>query len=150
MDGASPLCGDILLYQCRGEKVCDLIEKRIREVEPPVILIAHSLGGVACIDLLIGTQLSDLVPLVVTVGSQAPYFYEINALRSLEHSSSPALPQDFPKWVNVYDPRDFLSFVGADIFKGRSLITLWTTVSRFPNATVRTSERGLLLHLATR
>jgi len=119
MDGASPLCGDILLYQSRGQKICDLIEKRIREVEPPVVLIAHSLGGVACIDLLIGRQLNALVPLIVTVGSQAPYFYEINALRSLEYSSSPALPPDFPKWVNIYDLRDFLSFVGADIFRGR-------------------------------
>jgi hypothetical protein len=119
MDGASPLCGDILLYQCRGEAICGLIERRINEVEPPVVLVAHSLGGVASVDLLIEKKLDDRVAALVTVGSQAPYFYEINALRRLERSASPTLPRHFPQWVNVYDLRDFLSFVGSHVFQGR-------------------------------
>ena len=85
MDGASPRVGDILLYQCRGKRIRDFLAARIREVTPPVVILAHSLGGVAAVDLLVQEDLSDRVALLVTAGSQAPYFYEINALASLEY-----------------------------------------------------------------
>ncbi|MCC5636530.1 hypothetical protein LC593_11775 [Nostoc sp. CHAB 5844] len=58
--------------------------------------------------------LYDVVKLLVTVGSQAPFLYEINALCSLEYGQP--LPGDFPKWLNIYDLRDFLSYVGSKIF----------------------------------
>ncbi len=72
-DFTNPMVGDILLYQGRGQKIRGLIESYITEAEPPVVLLAHSLGGVACVDLLAEKQLSK-VKLLVTVGSQAPYF----------------------------------------------------------------------------
>jgi hypothetical protein len=55
--------------------------------------------------------------LLVTVGSQAPFLYEINALQSLAYGE--ALPAHFPKWLNFYDLRDFLSYKGGKIFPGR-------------------------------
>jgi hypothetical protein len=54
------------------------------------------------------------VELLVTVGSQAPLLYEADALRTLRYGSH--LPPHFPRWVNVYDLRDFLSYVGAGVF----------------------------------
>lgn len=119
MDGASPLVGDILLYQCRGKGIQELIAFRIREVAPPIVILAHSLGGVAAVDVLVQENLQDRVALLVTVGSQAPYFYEINALPSLDRRKGEKLPPHFPPWVNIYDRRDFLSFVGAPVFPGR-------------------------------
>ncbi|MEH2465911.1 hypothetical protein [Nostoc sp.] len=115
-DKISPMPGDILLYQTRGEKIRAFIQEQIEQAEPPVVLLAHSLGGIACVDLLVQQQLSQ-VELLVTVGSQAPFLYEINALYSLEYGQ--LLPEHFPEWLNIYDLRDFLSYVGNRIFPDR-------------------------------
>jgi len=115
-DKISPMPGDILLYLTRGEKIRAFIQQQIAQAEPPVVLIAHSLGGIACVDLLVQQQLSE-VELLVTVGSQAPFLYEINALHSLEYGQ--LLPEHFPEWLNIYDLRDFLSYVGKNIFPDR-------------------------------
>lgn len=115
-DKISPMPGDILLYQTRGEKIRQFIQQQIEEAEPPVVLLAHSLGGIACVDLLVQQQLSQ-VELLVTVGSQAPFLYEINALYSLEYGQ--LLPEHFPEWLNIYDLRDFLSYVGKKVFPDR-------------------------------
>jgi hypothetical protein len=111
-DALVPIVGDVLAYQGRG----DLIRDRIRSCvppEPPVVLLAHSLGGVACVDLLIEAELPQIA-LLVTVGSQAPFFYEMDALHCLRFGES--LPPHFPRWLNLYDPRDFLSYVAAKVF----------------------------------
>ncbi|WP_298910761.1 hypothetical protein [uncultured Nostoc sp.] len=115
-DKISPMPGDILLYQTRGEKIRTFIQEQIEQAEQPVVLLAHSLGGIACVDLLVQQQLSQ-VELLVTVGSQAPFLYEINALYSLEYGQ--LLPEHFPQWLNIYDLRDFLSYVGNRIFPDR-------------------------------
>jgi len=108
-----PIPGDILLYQTRGELIRQFIQQTIEEAEPPVVLLTHSLGGVASIDLLMKQHLTN-VALLVTVGSQAPFLYEINSLHSLNYGQK--LPNHFPKWLNIYDSRDFLSYVGAAVF----------------------------------
>ncbi|BAY75563.1 hypothetical protein NIES25_20090 [Nostoc linckia NIES-25] len=115
-DKISPMPGDILVYQTRGEKIRAFIQQQIEQAEPPVVLIAHSLGGIACVDLLVEQQLPQ-VELLVTVGSQAPFLYEINALYSLKYGE--LLPENFPEWLNIYDLRDFLSYVGKKIFPDR-------------------------------
>ncbi len=109
-----PAVGDILLYQARGESIRDLIREKIEEAKPPVILLAHSLGGIACVDLLILESLPE-VKLLITAGSQSPLLYEIGALLSL--ASGDALPEHFPKhWLNLYDPRDFLGYLAHPVF----------------------------------
>ena len=134
-ESASPIAGDILLYQSReGAKICELIRSRIIDCTSPVVLLAHSLGGVACVDLLIDQDLRDRVPLLVTIGSQAPYFYEINALRSLPYSKKTELPHHFPPWLNLYNRRDFLSYVGGKIFPGRVVDCPVTSSQPFPQS----------------
>lgn len=115
-DATSPMAGDILLYLSRGQRIREFIRARCREVTPPVVLVAHSLGGIACVDLL-ATEAVPEVAALVTVGSQAPYLYELNALPSL--SFGEPLPDQVPPWTNFYDPRDLLAYVGAGIFPGR-------------------------------
>jgi len=111
--------GDILLYQTRGEEIRTFIHQQIQKAQTPVVLLAHSLGGIICVDLLIKEDLPQ-VELLITAGSQSPYFYEINALHSLvlekDTPVNKRLPADFPPWLNFYDHRDFLSYVGADVF----------------------------------
>jgi hypothetical protein len=121
MDDTYPFAGDILVYQAKGQKIRDFIRSQIEneQVQPPVILLAHSLGGIACVDLLIEHDLRDKVKCLITVGSQAPFFYEIGALQTLPYGEP--LPAHFPQWLNIYDLRDFLSYVGnyPGIFPGR-------------------------------
>lgn len=114
-DAAYPAGGDILLYQGRGQEIRRFIRDRIAQVAAPRVVLAHSLGGIACVDLLVSEWID--ISLLVTVGSQAPFLYEINALQSLPHGAP--LPAAFPKWLNIYDLRDFLSYVGAGVFPGR-------------------------------
>ncbi len=108
--------GDVLLYQARGQAIRNFIASQIEAVSKPVVVIGHSLGGVASVDLLIERDMN--VDLLITVGSQAPLFYELNALQSLPfNKNGPQLPPHFPKkWWNFYDKRDFLSYVGKKIF----------------------------------
>lgn len=111
-----PFSGDILYYQAKGKKIRDFIQEQIENVEPPVVILAHSLGGIACVDLLVEKNLPQ-VQLLITVGSQAPFLYEIDALQSLSYGDS--LPKHFPKWLNIYDLRDVLSYVGEELFPGK-------------------------------
>jgi pimeloyl-ACP methyl ester carboxylesterase len=81
-----------------------------------VTLLAHSLGGIACVDALIEEAIPG-VERLVTVGSQAPFFYEIDALSALPYGKP--LPDQFPAWLNIYDSRDFLSYIAAGVFPDR-------------------------------
>ncbi|MYV99883.1 hypothetical protein [Streptomyces sp. SID3343] len=130
--------GDILAYLVRGAAVRALIADRVRAATGPVVLLGHSLGGVAAFDLLAGGVNGPTgreppfgrepsagpcgfepsgVDLLVTVGSQVPVLYELDALPSRPYGTG--LPTEFPPWINIHDPRDLLSFVGEQIFAGR-------------------------------
>jgi hypothetical protein len=115
-DATSPHVADIIRYQARGQAMRDFIRARLREMEPPVVLLAHSLGGIMCVDLLVKESIPE-VALLVTVGSQAPFFYEVDALSSLQFGEP--LPPHFPRWLNIYDLSDILSYEGKRIFPGR-------------------------------
>jgi len=115
-DATYPSAGDILLYQARGDRIRAFIAERVAAAAEPVVLLTHSLGGIAAVDLL-ATQPLPSVGLLVTVGSQAPFLYEIGALWSLAYDDP--LPAHMPAWLNIYDPGDLLSYVGAPLFPGR-------------------------------
>jgi hypothetical protein len=116
LDMFTPFMGDIIFYQARGEQLRELLLEHIRHVTPPITLLAHSLGGVACVDILVQHHLPE-VHTLVTAGSQAPLLYEMDMLQSLPFGQS--LPAHFPPWLNIYDMRDILSYVGGDLFPGR-------------------------------
>lgn len=130
-DATYPATGDILLYQARGGGIRDFIESTICKTPKPLVVLAHSLGGIACVELLAQKKLEGVVKLI-TVGSQAPLLYELNALGSL-HYGDP-LPASFPDWLNVYDKHDFLSYVGAGLFPNRVVDVLVNNGQPFPQA----------------
>lgn len=115
-DAAAPVAGDILLYQTRGADIRAFIRSRIAGLPEPVVILAHSLGGIACVDLLVMEKLPH-VKALITAGSQSPLLYEIDSLTSLRYGEK--LPEHFPRCLNVYDPHDFLSYVGGQVFAGR-------------------------------
>lgn len=114
-DGTSFLAGDIILYQVRGEQIRKFICDCIRGLDREVAVLGHSLGGIAAFDVLVQNDFADRVAALITVGSQASFFYEINALVSLRFGEK--LPTHFPhKWLNIWDPNDFLSFLAEGVF----------------------------------
>lgn len=117
-EDASGAAGDVLLYQARGDGIRSFIREEIAKSSDPVVLIAHSLGGIACVDLLIREAPVPGVRLLVTVGSQAPLLYELNALTSVPYAPEWRLPDRFPPWLNIYDEHDFLSYAAAKVFPG--------------------------------
>uniref|UniRef100_UPI00140A5091 alpha/beta fold hydrolase n=1 Tax=Streptomyces sp. YIM 98790 TaxID=2689077 RepID=UPI00140A5091 len=115
-DAAHPAAGDILVYLTRGEPLRAGLRALVGALDPPVVLIGHSLGGIIALDTLIGEPLPQ-VRLLVTVGSQAPFLYETGALPGLAHPEP--LPDRMPPWLNIYDRRDLLAYIGAPLFPGR-------------------------------
>ena len=105
-----------MLYLARGQGIRDFIAREIAAAEGPVVCLAHSLGGVAAVDLFVSRHLPS-IRLLITVASQAPYLYEINALPTLEFGQ--ALPPSVPQWINIYDRRDLLGYAGEGVFPGR-------------------------------
>lgn len=81
----------------------------------PVLPVALSLGGIALVDLLASWPEAP-AEACVTVGSQAPLLYTFDAIPSLPYDEAdpPHLPVP---WLNVYDSRDFLSFVAEPLFR---------------------------------
>jgi hypothetical protein len=115
-DAAAPAAGDTLRFLANGDGVRTFVKRAISDASEPVYLLAHSLGGIICVDLLAREPVKQVAGLL-TVGSQAPFLYEIGALPSLIYPNP--LPTHFPSWVNIYDRRDILSYVGAKLFNGR-------------------------------
>jgi hypothetical protein len=132
-DQAALPVGDILLYQARGDEIRQSVADAILAADAKakagaktrksskLIVVAHSLGGIAAVDLLVrdcakpaGQRALGCVDLLATLGSQSPFLYEIGALWSLEYGKKKRerLPKAFPPWLNVYDLADFLSYVG--------------------------------------
>ncbi|MFF8831907.1 alpha/beta fold hydrolase [Streptomyces sp. NPDC015131] len=108
--------GDVLSYLTRGQAVRDHVAATIRALpgEGPVVVLGHSLGGIIAVDLLADPPPGLAVDLLVTVGSQAPLLYELDALPSLPYGTG--LPRRFPRWLNIYDRRDLLSYLASGAF----------------------------------
>ncbi len=116
-DAAYPAAGDILLYQVCGSRLREFIRAQIAAMpDDEVFVLAHSLGGIACVEMLV-EQAAPNVRQLITFGSQAPFLYEIGALARLPSDKS--LPSHFPPWRNFYDLNDPLSYIGEGVFPGR-------------------------------
>ncbi len=114
------LLADVLGYQQHRASVHDVLRAelaRAAKAAPgrPVLPVGLSLGGIALVDLL-GSWPEAPVEACVTVGSQAPLLYTFDAIPSLPYDEAdpPHLPVP---WLNVYDSRDFLSFVAEPLFR---------------------------------
>jgi hypothetical protein len=115
---SSAALADILYYQRRGQDIRDYVAHSLHGRERPLTVVGHSLGGVILVDLL-SSDAAPPVDLLVTVGSQAPLFYAIDAL---EHLRPGAGPEPFTPWLNIYNEEDLLSFCAERVFPGNDSI----------------------------
>ncbi len=114
------LLADVMGYQQHRASVQDVLRTELARAAKaargrPVLPVGLSLGGIALVDLL-GSWPEAPVEACVTVGSQAPLLYTFDAIPSLPYDEAdpPHLPVP---WLNVYDSRDFLSFVAEPLFR---------------------------------
>jgi hypothetical protein len=115
-DDVAPFAGDVLRFLARSDEARVFLSRAIEDLDGDVYLLGHSLGGIMCVDLLLRQAIPQVKGLI-TVGSQAPFLYEIGALPALEYPDP--LPRHFPPWLNLYDHRDPLSYVGSGLFGER-------------------------------
>jgi hypothetical protein len=114
------MLADVIGYQLHRDSIQKVLRSELTRTaraagDRPVLPIALSLGGIALVDLLASWPEAP-VEACVTVGSQAPLLYTFNAITSMpyDEASPPHLPVP---WLNVYDSRDFLSFVAEPLFR---------------------------------
>ncbi|GAA0713061.1 hypothetical protein GCM10010199_11790 [Dactylosporangium roseum] len=132
---ATTVAADALVYlSSRGDanapggivqRVADAVEEaaRKRTDDRPLVVVAHSLGGLITYDVLSHYRPDLTVDVLVTVGSQVGLFAELGLLRS----SDPSLPTveqpriDVPpnirRWLNVVDRADVLAFRAEPVFR---------------------------------
>jgi hypothetical protein len=102
---------DILVYQRNGAVIRDFVRSEIAALEPPVVAIGHSLGGIILVDALFEPgQAQNTVELVITFGSQSAYLQSVGGLGEL----SPNLP-----WINIWTRYDFVSFLAEKMWPGK-------------------------------
>jgi hypothetical protein len=131
MQAATSFVGDVMLYLSRGAELRQVLHVAVKQAyashpEEPLVLIAHSLGGVLAYDYLSDPSFGERPPvdLMVTVGSQVGLFAEYGILqdpRIRPGAGAPPRPIHPPaclrgSWLNIYDPDDFLSFPVRELF----------------------------------
>ncbi|QEV21237.1 hypothetical protein [Streptomyces alboniger] len=136
--GTVPALGDILRYQARGRPLRDSLARLIAASDEPPVVIGHSLGGIALVDLYAlaaagppGEAPPPTPTLLVTVGSQAPFLHELGALTGLPPAAD-RLPPGFPNWLNIYDRKDLLAYRAEPVFPGDPRVTDHEVRSRQP------------------
>jgi hypothetical protein len=134
MQVATSYVGDVMMYLARAAALRQYIHNtviqacKLRPAEP-LVIIAHSLGGVIAYDYAADPAFNDRPPidLLVTMGSQVALFAEYGLFQG---STSPVIPGPLmhrpaykephlcDRWLNFYDPADFLSFPIGRVFPG--------------------------------
>lgn len=114
------MMADVVGYHAHRESIHRVLKAELMRAAKaaggrPVLPVALSLGGIALVDLLAGWPEAP-VETCVTIGSQAPLLYTFDAIPSMPYDEAdpPHLPVP---WLNIYDSRDFLSFLAEPLFR---------------------------------
>lgn len=104
----------------------DKADKARRSALDPLIIVAHSMGGIIAYDILTRLRAELVCDVFVTVGSQVGVFAELGLFPTIpiDRKVSPAdrprvtRPKNIRRWINVFDPADVLGYSAARIFTG--------------------------------
>lgn len=109
---------DVTFYIAHGADIREVITRHITAApgDGPIVVLAHSLGGIAAVDLL-SDQAAPRVDLLVTVGTQASLLYLMDSLQLLRPSEQQKYRPKVP-WLNIYNREDLLSFCAEKVFPG--------------------------------
>jgi hypothetical protein len=115
--------GDIVAYRdpANGAAIRRRVLDRARaggvDTREPITIVAHSLGGLVVLDMLLAGDLR--ARRLVTAGSQPAMFHVLHRLGTLAAYApgrSTPLPPAIASWVNLWHPMDPLAFVAAPVF----------------------------------
>jgi hypothetical protein len=114
------MLADVIGYQAHRDSIQRILKAQLAHAADSaggrtVLPVALSLGGIALVDLL-GAWPDAPVEACVTVGSQAPLLYTFDAIGSLPYDEANP-PHLAVPWLNIYDTRDFLSFLAEPLFR---------------------------------
>jgi hypothetical protein len=130
---AALFLGDVFTYLDRrgdrdhpGPIVDEVVQTLASAVKagPPLVVVAHSMGGGIVYDVLSYYRPDIRVQTLVTVGSQVGLFEELCLLQAGKQSGCPDGPTRVAKldnveeWINVFDRNDLLGFAAERIFEG--------------------------------
>ena len=134
MQVATSYVGDVMMYLARAAALRQFVHNTVIEAcrqrpNEPLVIIAHSLGGVIAYDYAADPAFADRPPidLLVTIGSQVALFAEYGLVQGATmpvelgpRAQRPIYkdPQLCDRWLNFYDPADFLSFPIGRMFLG--------------------------------
>jgi hypothetical protein len=134
MQVATSYVGDVMMYLARAAALRQFVHNTVIEAcrqrpGEPLVIIAHSLGGVIAYDYAADPAFADRPPieLLVTIGSQVALFAEYGLFQGSVtpveagprvHRPIYKEPRLCDRWVNFYDPADFLSFPIGRMFLG--------------------------------
>jgi hypothetical protein len=126
--------GDIFTYMENRQPIVDLIladiDKAVAAKRPgddELYLVGHSFGGIVLYDILSSFRADLDCALLVTVGSQVALFAEMGRLMDNQNiatqlaasaTSVAARPQAAQRWINIFDPTDFVGFGTKGVFGG--------------------------------
>lgn len=111
-----PGLGDVLKYLVHGQALREVILRDVKAIDDrEVILLGHSLGAVAAMDLLLRGELPQVSSLIA-VASQSGLLYEFDALPGRRFDPAEQLPDDFPDTHFVHDPMDPLAYLAGGLF----------------------------------
>jgi len=116
------LLADVIGYHAHRESIQRVLRLELGRAATaaggrPVLPVALSLGGIALVDLLAAWPDAP-VDACVTIGSQAPLLYSFDAIPALPYDEADP-PHLAVPWLNIYDTRDFLSFLAEPLFRRR-------------------------------
>jgi hypothetical protein len=134
MQIATSYVGDVMMYLARAAALRQFVHNTVIEAcrqrpNEPLVIIAHSLGGVIAFDYAADPAFADRPPidLLVTIGSQVALFAEYGLVQGATmpvelgpRAQRPIYrePHLCDRWLNFYDPADFLSFPIGRMFQG--------------------------------
>ena len=134
MQVATSYVGDVMTYLARAAALRQFVHNTVIEAcrqrpDEPLVIIAHSLGGVIAYDYAADPAFADRPPinLLVTIGSQVALFAEYGLVQGAvtpveagprAHRPIYKEPHLCDRWLNFYDPADFLSFPIGRMFPG--------------------------------
>lgn len=121
------LLAEVLGYHIYRTRIHRFVTEQLEDIPAanrPIVVGGLSLGGIVAVDFLAdpnNVKARQDVKYLVTIGSQSPVLHAFKALPSMINldavTGDPVTPSPpFTPWRNVYDPRDFLSFLAAPLF----------------------------------
>ncbi len=127
----SLLIGDSFIYFAgrttdEASPICTIVLDAIKQAasmrtaaDPELIVVGHSMGGIILCDILTHFGKEIDFDIAITVGSQFPLFADLKMFPGLQNKERPLpIPENVRRWINIFDPHDFLGYPASHLFQG--------------------------------